>query len=249
MERAENSAGQAADKDEDEQGQALTDPAGNRFTLGRLSIALSFLALASAGIAIAADLAEASVLTYIFKPVTIKLIIGIAWLSYGMTISSYKMIIIIGLIFSLLGDVLLMAPADLFIFGLAAFLVAQLLYTAAFISVGGFYRSIAAAIPFVLFGLIMGFILALDLDDMLIPTFIYMVVILVMAWQAWGQWQQTKETRARLAFIGAVLFVLSDTALAINRFTTPVVLAPLFVLGTYYPAQYLIALSTGSRYR
>ena len=217
--------------------------------MGRTSILVTVLALASAAITIAADLAGASTLTYIFKPVTMILIIGIAWLSSGMTTTSYKLIIVVGLVFSLLGDVLLMVPADLFIFGLAAFLIAQLLYTGAFVSIGGFYRSITAAITFALYGAIMGFILAPDLGDMLVPTFIYMVVILVMAWQALGQWQQTKETRALIAFIGVVLFVLSDTALAINRFTTPLALAPLIVLGTYYPAQWLIAMSAGNRHR
>lgn len=39
---------------------------------------------------------------------------------------------------------------------------------------------------------------------------------------------------------GALLFVLSDLSLAVNRFVTPLPLASLLVLGSYYPALYLI---------
>ncbi len=80
---------------------------------------------------------------------------------------------------------------------------------------------------------------------MRMPALIYMVIILVMAWQAFGQWRQIGEWRALLAFIGALLFVFSDLALAVNRFANPIDMAALVVLGTYYPAQWLIALSAG----
>jgi uncharacterized membrane protein YhhN len=81
---------------------------------------------------------------------------------------------------------------------------------------------------------------------MLYPALIDTLVILTMSWQALGQWKQTGERRAFLAFIGSLLFIASDSALAINRFTNPIELAPLIVLGTYYPAQWLISLSAGS---
>ena len=58
----------------------------------------------------------------------------------------------------------------------------------------------------------------------------------------------TGQTRAFLAFVGAILFVISDLALAVNRFASPIDMAALLVLGTYYPAQWLIALSAGREY-
>ncbi|MGB3713941.1 MAG: lysoplasmalogenase family protein, partial [Candidatus Promineifilaceae bacterium] len=48
---------------------------------------------------------------------------------------------------------------------------------------------------------------------------------------------------------GAIFFVISDTALAFNRFNAPIAQASLIVLATYYLAQWLIALSTGSDHR
>jgi uncharacterized membrane protein YhhN len=66
-----------------------------------------------------------------------------------------------------------------------------------------------------------------------------------MIWQALGQYLQTKDRRALLALIGAALFVVSDTFLAVNRFGTPIELARLYTLGTYYLAQWLFAMSAG----
>jgi uncharacterized membrane protein YhhN len=40
--------------------------------------------------------------------------------------------------------------------------------------------------------------------------------------------------------VGAGFFMLSDTLLALNKFVTPLPLAPLWVLATYYAAQVLI---------
>ena len=79
---------------------------------------------------------------------------------------------------------------------------------------------------------------------MLIPALVYLVIILVMAWQGYGHWRQTLETRSMLAFVGVLLFVASDSFLAVNRFVYDLdKLAPILILGTYYPAQWLIAQS------
>ncbi|MGD8855339.1 MAG: lysoplasmalogenase family protein, partial [Chloroflexota bacterium] len=81
---------------------------------------------------------------------------------------------------------------------------------------------------------------------MLIPALAYLVVILLMAWQGLGHWRQTGETRSLLAFLGVLLFVASDSFLAVNRFVIDLGdLAPILVLGTYYPAQGLIGQSAG----
>jgi len=212
---------------------------------GLITIVLTIVAAVLAGMTIGFELIEAEVAVYVFKPLTITTILAIALLSLEYPTVHYRWMIVFGLVLSLIGDILLMLPYDLFLSGLVAFLIAQIFYTSAFISAGGFYRSIKGALPFLLYGVVLVIYLWPSLGDMLIPALVYTVVILTMAWQALGQWRQTKEKRALLAFIGALLFVASDTALAINRFANPLELAPLIILGTYYPAQWLIAVSVG----
>jgi uncharacterized membrane protein YhhN len=228
-----------------EQSQTRRQP----IKLGVLTIILTMLAVLTAAGAITAEIIAAEGLAYILKPVTIGLIIVIAIISYDPPKPIYKWAIVVGLILSLAGDILLMLPNDLFLWGLIAFALAQLAYTSAFINVGGFYNSWKAAIPFLLFGLFMAVVLWPEVEDMRLPVLVYLVIILVMAWQSYGHWRQTGETRSWLAFIGVLLFIASDSLLAINRFVYDLEnLAPILILGTYYPAQWLIAQSAGRRH-
>ena len=73
-------------------------------------------------------------------------------------------------------------------------------------------------IPFAIFGFVIYAILAPSLGKLRFPVLIYIVVILIMAWLAWERWSQTSQSWALLASLGAVLFLISDTILAINRF-------------------------------
>lgn len=219
--------------------------------LGLLTIIVTLLAAFTAGVAIAAELSEIALLQYIAKIVTIVLIGAVAYLSYDLPSRAYKWTIILGLALSLLGDILLMVPPDLFLYGLIAFAAAQIVYTVAFAGVGGFYRNLRAIVPFLLFGVFMAAFLWAGFveDGVLIPGLAYLIIILIMAWQAYGQWRQTGERRAFLAFIGALLFIASDSLLAVNRFLYDLEnLAPFLVLGTYYPAQWLIGQSAGRRH-
>lgn len=213
---------------------------------GWLTILLSVVVLVLAGMTIGFEMAGVVVGVYFLKPLTTLSILLIAVIALRPPSVRYKWMLIFGLAFSLLGDVILMLPFELFIFGLLAFLLANFFYIIAFISVGGFYKPVKTTIPFLFYGLILLVYMWSTLGDMRFPALIYTLVILTMSWQAYGQWKQTRERRAFLAFVGSLLFIASDSALAINRFANPIELAPLIVLGTYYPAQWLISLSAGS---
>ena len=157
----------------------------------------------------------------------------------------YKYMILIGLLFSLAGDVLLMLPSDRFVAGLVAFLIAHLSYIAAFVS------EISLLIwwpliPFVIYGIVIYIILAPSLGKLKLPVLIYVLVILMMTWLAWERWSQTGQSGALLASIGAVLFVISDTILAIDRFRGTFKLSRALNLTTYFAAQLLIAGSIGA---
>jgi uncharacterized membrane protein YhhN len=75
------------------------------------------------------------------------------------------------------------------------------------------------------------------------PVLLYVGVILIMAWQAASRWLDARLDGSLLAMIGAYLFVMSDSALAVERFRGSWRSAPFWVLSTYFAAQWLIALS------
>jgi uncharacterized membrane protein YhhN len=79
---------------------------------------------------------------------------------------------------------------------------------------------------------------------MRLPAFVYMLAILLMGWQAANQMLATGTTAALMALAGALLFLVSDSVLALNRFRKAVPAAQVIILSTYYAAQMLIALST-----
>jgi uncharacterized membrane protein YhhN len=179
---------------------------------------------------------------YIFKPLTTALIIAIALTVAGER-RGYRRLIVAGLCFSLVGDVLLMLPSDQFVPGLLSFLIAHLLYTAAFKSRIKGSASARNALACVVYGGFMLWLLFPRLGDMKLPVSIYLLVILTMAWRALNRWAITQSRGAMFAAVGAIVFVASDSMIAFNRFFSPFRLAELLILMTYFTAQWLIAIS------
>jgi uncharacterized membrane protein YhhN len=181
---------------------------------------------------------------YIFKPLTTGLIILIA-LSGGRSVPPpYQSLIFVGLLFCLGGDILLMLPPRYFILGLLSFLIGHLLYIAAFVADAGFSLS-WWGLPLLLFGSLIYGLLHPHLGRLRVPVIVYIVIILLMAWQALGRWGASPSTGTLLAAVGALAFVFSDSALALDRFRGRFRHARLLVLSSYWLAQWLIALSVG----
>jgi uncharacterized membrane protein YhhN len=188
---------------------------------------------------------------YVAKPLTTVLIIALA-VSRRSPVAGYKGAVVAALAFSLAGDVLLMLPRDRFVAGLAAFLIAHLLYIYAFTRTGVHARW-WIAVPFALYAAALLRVLLPHLDPGLkVPVIVYAAALSVMAWQACERAAsvppgnaaaRTAAVGAIMAAAGAALFVASDSALAVNRFVGQFRGADALVLGTYFAAQTLIALS------
>lgn len=157
---------------------------------------------------------------------------------------AYARAIALGLAFAIGGDVFLMLPGDYFLFGLICFLLTHLAYIFALTRQ---VRFAARPAVFAGFALIAGLIVALLWPGvpapMRGPVIGYALVISAMAAQAVTRGLNAPSPSAKLALWGSLFFLVSDTILAFNRFRTPVPASPLLVLGTYYAAQYLFAVS------
>jgi uncharacterized membrane protein YhhN len=208
-----------------------------------LALPLTLLIALSAALSIRAEQRQARRAVYLFKPLTTVLILALALAVPEPAGGGYRTLIAAGLLFSLAGDVFLMLPRDRFVAGLACFLVAHLLYIAAFAP-----RPSTLAAPLVLAVLLAygGWLMRAlwpHLGGLRAPVAVYAAALLVMAWQAAERWATVGTTSALLAVIGAGLFVASDSLLAWQRFVRPVCHGEALVLGTYFAAQWLIALS------
>ncbi len=206
-------------------------------------LVLTILIIFSAFIHMWAEYNGPPIQIYIFKPLTTTLIITLAALAKPPIRKRYKSLIIIGLLFSLGGDVLLMLPFDLFVFGLISFLIAHLVYIAAFQAKRPWRISWLPALISIAYGVIIYLVLAPGLGEMTIPVIFYIIVILTMAYTAWDQWEHHKEPWAWFALIGAILFILSDSILAVNKFRVPFLAGRGLNLSFYFAAQWFIARS------
>ena len=180
---------------------------------------------------------------YIFKPLTMICIILIALRATDPPSALYKYLIICGLFCSLIGDVFLMLPSDRFVHGLISFLAAHLFYIAAFSYEGGRAFSAWQAIPFLIYGGLMLRILLPSLGKMKLPVMLYMLAILIMGWRALSRMLETQAEGSALALLGALMFIASDSILALDWFKGHFHSAPFLILSTYFIAQWLIALS------
>jgi sterol desaturase/sphingolipid hydroxylase (fatty acid hydroxylase superfamily)/uncharacterized membrane protein YhhN len=149
-----------------------------------------------------------------------------------------------GLALSLLGDVLLTLPGR-FIPGLVAFLLAHLCYLVLFSrGVGWLPRRRMLAVTLGA-GMVMYAVLFPGLGPVLkVAVAAYVLVIGTMAAQAFGRAAVLGDPGSRAVALGAAVFMVSDSLLALNRFWHPLPLAPFWVLATYYMAQVLIATFT-----
>ena len=205
-----------------------------------LTVLLTALASVSAILHVRAEYRGALRETYIFKPLTMVFIILIAALANVRVSPVYKYLIIGGLCVSLLGDIFLMLPPRMFLPGLVSFLVAHLFYIAAFTLTGAGVPPSVWLIPFLLYGCLMFWVLSEYLGKLKIPVAVYMLVILLMGSEALNRWLRTGQLGSGSAFLGALLFIASDSLLAVNRFKGKSHHAPLYVMSTYYSAQWFI---------
>jgi alkenylglycerophosphocholine hydrolase len=143
----------------------------------------------------------------------------------------------VGFLFSDLGDILLeLNRSEYFVFGLAAFLIAHVFYTSVFIRKPIIKQkpSIIALI-IIIYGVVLGSILIPNLGSMMIPVVAYLFVILFMGISA-----SIGANNHFFIIIGACLFILSDSIIAVNKFLTPVPFSSFWIMTIYYSAQFFI---------
>ncbi|MBC7362365.1 MAG: lysoplasmalogenase [Candidatus Aminicenantes bacterium] len=180
-------------------------------------------------------------LTYFFRPFTILLIIGL--LFEARPASFYRNAILIGLIFSLLGEVMMMLKKKKFLAGFVSFLVSQIAFAVAFYSRLSPRFLTWPVIPLVLVAGVVLFLIWPDLGGRRLPVIFYLAAILTMTRLALELPHQLSGYQPWLAATGAVLFFLSDVLIALNLFHRPFAKAQIFILSAFYLSLLLIALS------
>jgi uncharacterized membrane protein YhhN len=183
-------------------------------------------------------------LHYLTKPTATLLLLVVVLRTISETPSAYAWAVAIGLVFAAAGDVFLMLPGDYFLAGLVCFLLTHCATRDARFAAS---KGIFAAFALVALAVVGGLWTSLP-EEMRIPVIIYALALGAMAAQAISRARQLsatpRATAARLAAYGGLLFLISDSILAYGRFRFAIPFNPLWVLGTYYAAQWFFARST-----
>jgi len=124
---------------------------------------------------------HATLLCLLVKPLPVLALLG--WL-HDAPPGDYRRWIIIGLLFSVLGDVLLAWPTDLFVFGLGAFLVAHLAYLKAYLSDCRRPALLPLLVALAIGAVLLSILISHGLGPLLVPVIVYALTISAMLWRA-----------------------------------------------------------------
>ena len=204
----------------------------------------AFLAIAVAAL-LWAEVKRSQKGVWLAKPVASTLFVVTA-LSAGALAFPYGQLVLLGLLFSWLGDVFLISKRQVFfIAGLVSFLLALIAYS------GAFFLQPQAVLPLGLATIAM-VVVAIVVLRWLWPhlplklrpaVVLYLLAISVMVVLASG----TMTAVGLQLFAGAAMFLASDIFVARDRFVSRSVANRLWGLPLYYAAQLIFAFSTQLR--
>ncbi|MCI0519743.1 MAG: lysoplasmalogenase [Chloroflexi bacterium] len=198
---------------------------------------------------------QVKTLEYFAKPAVMLALL--AWMAVNGALSGHLVWFALGLLFSMGGDIALMLPKEQFILGLISFLIAHLAYLVGFnqtlpalslptlimavlvgVTAARLYRAIAAGLA------------ASGRNALRTPVLAYSSVISLMLLSALltlvrPEWEAVASL---FAGGGAILFFLSDSILALNKFVRPIQNGRLIVIITYHLGQALIIYGAMSQF-
>lgn len=187
-------------------------------------------------------------LALFLKPFLVPILILLVYKSENF---KTKNILICALIFSWIGDVILIFADKgeiYFIIGLLFFLISHILYIILFskqIAQNNCIKNpifIFSCIVVLVYLISMLTLLFPKLGSLKIPVSVYAITISVMlisVLKGFFSWRNPAKT---IILLGAICFVKSDSLLAINKFHNPLTNASFWIMITYLIAQFCIAI-------
>ena len=179
-------------------------------------------------------------LTAVFKPLaTLLLLVVVGWPH-----TSFARLVWAGIFLSLIGDVALLSNGDkAFAAGLVAFLAAHVTYIVANLEVarGSLLVPVVGVLGVIASAILLRFARP-QATVLRVAVFIYAAAISTMVVSAWAT-VGGRLAWAPFAAVGAVLFYISDSSLALNRFYRPIPHVSYLALGVYWLGQIGIALA------
>lgn len=176
---------------------------------------------------------------FLLKAAPILLLAATAFLSETI-FAPVKWLLLTALLFSAAGDIFLAINTEeqdnLFIAGLGSFLIGHIFYALTFFQSTAFQP--ASLIP-ILIIVVLASVLTKQiwpgLGELKIPVLLYILVSALM-----GVGAAVHAPFNWVLIAGSIIFMLSDSVIAVQKFWRPVPYRDFLVMSTYYLAQFLI---------
>lgn len=189
----------------------------------------------------------------VFKPMLMPILMIFVYVNSKLS-STFSKLIFFALFFSMAGDVFLMPYFDNFMFGLASFLIAHIFYIIAFFKGNclkdGIRKSkVSVAVLVLTYGALIYILVSNMVNsgtevDMISAVVVYASVISIMVLSTISLNAIYASFETKLILFGAMLFMLSDSIIAINKFVFEINLSGLWIMSTYTLAQWLITVGS-----
>lgn len=217
---------------------------------------LEYVFLLVAVIEMVAEIIGNDTVKFIAKPLLMITLIAFYAQSVNGKWSKTHKLMVAAFAFSWLGDVTLMfvyVNPNFFLAGLFSFLVTHILYAISFADVADkkaealLPKKFWIVIPLLIY---MGALLSMlvsaingnpQTKPVVVPVLVYTTAIATMVAFSINRFKRVSNLSFTLVFAGAMLFMFSDSMIAVNRFLTPLASANIFIMVTYITGQYLIA--------
>ncbi|MBM1107883.1 lysoplasmalogenase [Aurantibacter crassamenti] len=155
-----------------------------------------------------------------------------------------KKLVSAALILCIIGDILLIYArnsTEFFIAGVSAFMIGHIFYAIQFSRIRNKNVGVLAPLAVLLgYAIPLFYYLSNALYNMAIPVGIYVVVLLIMILFAYLREDSTTNNSYIYVLAGALLFMLSDSILAITKFKIDIPFSKILVMGIYGIAQLLM---------
>ena len=217
--------------------------------MGRSLIALTITCALACAVLVAGEYLDNDRIRYIAKPLASLAFVLVGVLAFRRNpTEEFELAVLVGLILGALGDVALLSEHG-FLAGLGSFLLGHLAYVVAVGTTLPPHAWLGSAGLFALLPIVAG-LAALTylwpkLGKLRIPVIAYVAVIIAMVVAAIAFWRSADAANQRreLFGLGAVLFFISDLAVARDKFVAKGFSNRVWGLPVYYAAQLLIAWS------
>lgn len=194
-------------------------------------------------------------LTYFTKPLLMPVLTGWYFAATRRNRTYVHWLMMAAFIFACAGDVFLMYTSELsFLLGLVSFLFTHILYIVSFSKDARAKSKVSLlkskpllALPVVaLAGGLIALVFSRIQPEMKIPVIVYATVITGMVMVALNRYGRVAAGSFRNVATGAILFMLSDSLIALNKFyfSGQLMMAGFFIMLLYITGQFLIAKGT-----